>query len=50
MGIWGIMENNKEDKTQITKELLTKADSLFDREDYKGIYDLLSKQKVNRIL
>jgi len=47
MGIWGVIKNNNEDKTQITiKELLTKADTLFDQGDYRSIYDLLSDHKV----
>ncbi|XP_036149301.1 regulator of microtubule dynamics protein 1 isoform X1 [Monomorium pharaonis] len=48
MGIWGIVENKNqnEDKTQIaTKELLAKADTLYDEGDYRSIYDLLSKYK-----
>jgi len=49
MGIWGLVKNDDKDKIQIaTKELLTKADTLFDQEDYKGIYDLLSKYKDNK--
>ncbi|XP_011708107.1 PREDICTED: regulator of microtubule dynamics protein 1-like [Wasmannia auropunctata] len=49
MGIWGVVKNNDKDKTQISmKELLTKADALFDQGDYKGIYDLLSKYKDNK--
>lgn len=47
MGIWGVVKNKDEDKTVTTKELLAKADTLFDREDYKSIYDLLSTYKVN---
>jgi len=46
-GIWGVIKNNNEDKIQITtKELLTKADTLFDQGDYRSIYDLLSDYKV----
>lgn len=48
MGVWGVVKNDDKDKIQTTtKELLAKADTLFDQEDYKGIYDLLSKYKVN---
>jgi len=47
MGIWGVVKNKDEDKTITTKELLAKADALFDREDYRSIYDLLSTYKVN---
>lgn len=47
MGIWGFVKSNSEDKTQIaTKELLAKADTLFDQGDYKNIYNLLSNYKV----
>jgi len=47
MGIWGVIKNNNEDKTLMTtKELLTKADTLFDQGDYRSIYDLLSDYKV----
>ncbi|XP_011155645.1 regulator of microtubule dynamics protein 1 isoform X2 [Solenopsis invicta] len=51
MGIWGVTKNNSQDeyKTQIaTKELLTKADTLFDQGDYRGIYNLLSNYKDNK--
>lgn len=50
MGILGVVKNNDENKTQIMKELLTKADTLFDQGDYRGTYDFLSKYKVNSIL
>lgn len=47
MGIWGVVKNDSGDKTQITtKEVLTKADTLFDQGDYKGIYELLKSYKV----
>ncbi|XP_071641394.1 regulator of microtubule dynamics protein 1 [Temnothorax longispinosus] len=48
MGI-GIVKNNDEDKAQVTtEELLTKADTLFDRGDYRSLYDLLSRYKDNK--
>ncbi|KAL6265337.1 hypothetical protein P5V15_002138 [Pogonomyrmex californicus] len=55
MGTWGLIKSksNEEKKTESTtsktmKELLNEADSLFDRGDYKGIYDLLSNYKDDK--
>jgi len=49
MGMWGFVKSKDENKTQITtKELLTEADTLFDRGDYRGIYDLLSNHKDDK--
>lgn len=49
MGIWGVVKNDGGDETQITmKELLIKADTLFDQGDYKGIYELLENYKDSK--
>jgi len=49
MGIWGFVKSNNDDNTlqqNATKELLAKADTLFDQGNYRNIYDLLSNYKV----
>ncbi|KYN15306.1 PREDICTED: regulator of microtubule dynamics protein 1-like [Trachymyrmex cornetzi] len=49
MGIWGFVKSNSDDKTQIaTKELLAKADTLFDQGNYRNIYNLLSNYKDSK--
>ncbi|XP_001606351.1 regulator of microtubule dynamics protein 1 [Nasonia vitripennis] len=48
--LWGITLKKVDDKSSLTaKELLiAKADALFDQEDYKEIYKLLSSYKDNK--
>ncbi|XP_011869687.1 PREDICTED: regulator of microtubule dynamics protein 1-like isoform X2 [Vollenhovia emeryi] len=49
MGLWGVAKNNDEGGIQMTnKDVLTEADTLFDRGDYRSAYDLLSKYKDNK--
>ncbi|XP_018343482.1 PREDICTED: regulator of microtubule dynamics protein 1-like isoform X1 [Trachymyrmex septentrionalis] len=49
MGIWGFVKSNSDDKTQnAAKELLAKADTLFDQGNYRNIYNLLSNYKDSK--